>query len=251
MMIKRKILLIGHSHILCILDAFSNTFKNVIDLDYLCLHKDKMNGNEDNFPVYLSHAVNDLRVAGDGRSYALVVACLGGNAHNTLGLIKMNPPFDFVLSSREFLEIEAGAFLVPERIVRDVIKFRCVPSFIGLAAIKALLGEQVVCIESPPPIGDDEHVKEYLEKHFIKFFPENRQIVTATLRYKLWRAASEIYSEHCLKLEIPYVNCPESAMIDGMYLARSGYPKNVTHGNRWYGERVLENIIEKFLDKHT
>lgn len=219
------------------------------DMDLIYLRKD--NAGKDLFAEgeagltrHISAEMNKLGhpLNGDTSDYDRVVLCLGGNTHNTLGLIKLDPPFDYVLSTNESVETNVDAFLIPERIIRDIIKGKVQNFLDGLKTIKDLFIDKVVFIESPPPIGDDEYVRAYLDEYFIKAFPEGREIVSPALRYKLWRTASGIYQSRCEEIDIPYLKCPASAMIDGMYLKKEGYPDNVTHGNAWYGERVLENL---------
>ena len=242
---KPRILLIGHSHTQCIFDAYGAGLQDIVDLDVVRLHRDKIVGSEPAFGEYIADQVAGFaRVrSADPAPYDLVVSLMGGNTHNIVGLVEMSPPFDFVLSVQPSLRPSAHATLLPEKIVRNVLQQRIETIFTGMKVIREMYSDLMICQESPPPIGDDDYVRRYLDEHFQQDFKSGREIVSAELRYKLWKLASGIYSERCEQLGVPYVTCPEKTMIDGMYLQPEGYPGNATHGNKWYGEMVLRNVL--------
>ena len=245
---KTKILLIGHSHTQCFIDAYGAEMRGVLELDAIRLHRDKIVGGEPDFADYIAGQVKKLEVAHAGglNTYDAVVLLLGGNTHNVLGLVEMSPPFDFVLSSQPSLPVSARARLLPEAVIKGVLLQRIETMFLGMNVIRQMFGGAMYCLESPPPIGDDDYVRRYLDEHFRKDFENNRDVVSAQLRYKLWKVSSAIYSERSRQLGISYVECPESVLVDGMYLRPEGYPLNATHGNAWYGGKVLENFLDIF-----
>lgn len=49
----------------------------------------------------------------------------------------------------------------------------------GLEKLARRFGDRAVCVESPPPLGDDDDVREYLDEHFRKDFADGRDIVKA------------------------------------------------------------------------
>ena len=246
-----RVLLIGHSHTQCIFDAYGASLRDVVELDVIRLHRDKIVGSEPSFGKYIADQVAGFAKASvrEGAPYDLVASLMGGNTHNIVGLVEMTPPFDFVLSTQSSLRPSAHATLLPERLVRTVLQQRIETIFTGMKVIREMYGELMICLESPPPIGDDDYVRRHLDEHFQKDFKSGRDIVSAELRYKLWKLASGIYSERCAQLGIPYVTCPEETMVNGRYLRPEGYPGNVTHGNKWYGELVLRNVLRVLKER--
>jgi len=248
------VLLIGHSHITCVIAGFFRMREPQVTLDTIYLRDHKMVGGEKNFPDFISEAVetrlkprstngDTLEPIRSGR--VLVLLSLGGNSHSLFGLIKTKPAFDLVLSSRPDLPLDKESKLLPEQAVKDTIRARERQALRGIEVIKEVTG-RAIFYESPPPIGDDDFVRANLDPYFRQNFKQEElaNIVSPALRYKLWRLSSDLFREHCESLSIPYVTCPDWVMDDGMFLKREAYANNVTHGNDWYGEQVLRNVLE-------
>ena len=246
-----QLLLIGHSHIQCVAVAQERRADTTARVDAIHLYRDKRVGNEPDFGLYIDQQLRALQLpsapdAANRPPPADVVALfMGGNTHNTLGLVKMRPPFDYVLPQRPDLPIAKDTALVPEQIVQSALASRMQAILAGLDILAARFGTAAVCVESPPPIGDDDYVRHYLDEHFRKDFGEGRDIVPATLRYKLWRTSCSIFQARCSACGLAYLPTPPATLVDGMYLHPAGYPANVTHGNAWFGGHVLDALIER------
>jgi hypothetical protein len=167
------------------------------------------------------------------------VSMLGGNGHNIVGLIRHEIPFDFVLPEAPDLPLEAGAQVMPYGVMRTILERRVQYERSTLVAFRNQYPGPFMHIESPPPPRDDQFVAASLDEFF-----KNRPagpVVSAALRYKLWRLHSTIVERSCHELGITFVKAPADACDPDGFLDRRAYG-NATHGNPWYGGRVLHQI---------
>ena len=162
---------------------------------------------------------------------------LGGNAHNILGLLKHPIPFDFTLPGEPDLPFEHDAQPLTFAYVRATLAGMMAPTFDMLEEVIASVPGSFYHLESPPPAGDDAYVASHLDGHFSARL-QGRSLVSPIIRYKLWRAHSEIMSQECNSRGIGYVRAPRDSLVDGKYL-RPDLCGNATHGNMLYGEMLL------------
>lgn len=185
------------------------------------------------------------RLAAEGIT---LLATVGGNAHNALALVELEEPFDFLLPGRSDLAVDPARSLVPFAAIEGLLRRRLARSLQIIGALRDLAGGRLVVIESPPPIGDDAHIRHWSGPWFREHFGEDWKVVPPTLRYKLWRASSAIYAEACRRHGIVFAPAPATVMVDGMFLRPEGWPENATHGNAWYGERVIAAVAQRLAD---
>jgi hypothetical protein len=171
-----------------------------------------------------------------------VLASVGGNAHNVFGLVEFEVPFDFVLPEREDLGADPTRQLIPYDAVHEVLGDRIRRSLRELALLQDAIGERMLVLESPPPIGDDAHVLKHSGHHFCRHYGDDWQVVSPALRYKFWRVSSAIYAAFCRQRGVTFVPAPADTMERGMFLKPEGWPPNATHANSWYGVRVIEAV---------
>jgi hypothetical protein len=240
------LLLVGHSHIQCVVAAHAARPESGVRLDAIHLYRDKRSGHEADFPAYI-----DAQLAAMGLQPVpevdLVGLFMGGNTHNTLGLVKTDPPFDFVLPESPDLPLMPDATLVPARAVLELLATRMEAVLRGIDHFAQRFGERAVCVESPPPLGDDEYVRQYLDAHFHDAFAAGRDVVSAAMRYKLWRLACAVFRDRCERRGVSYMSTPVEALEDGRFLRREAYPRNVTHGNAWYGGLLLDELVQRSM----
>jgi hypothetical protein len=177
-----------------------------------------------------------------------VLASIAGNAHNFFGLVEFEVPFDFVLPSREDLGADPTRDLVPYDAVAKLLGDRVQPVWKTIDGVRSAVGKRIFVLESPPPIRDDAHVIKYCGHHFRSRLGPDYKIVTATLRYKIWRVSSELYIDHCNRRSIEFVPAPADTMEDGMFLRPEGWASDATHANRWYGESVVREVRKRLAD---
>ena len=63
---------------------------------------------------------------------------------------------------------------------------------------------------------------------------------------KLWRLYSSLVDETCRSDDIRFLATPPDVFDDKGFLHPDGYPKDATHGNAWYGERVIRTVEEQW-----
>jgi hypothetical protein len=239
----KHINIIGHSHINAILTAL-NEFKFTDNYNLVKLHehekkmqllvnvdKNKQKINQD-FLDLLPHEKNHQSF------YFLMI---GGNAHNILGLLQHPKPFDFVLSNNPELPLLKNAEIIPYEYMKSIMRSKVLRNLQLLSAFKYCLKSNIYQIESPPPIGDDEHIKKYIEPFFRDKYT-NHSISPRFLRYKLWVLHSNIVREACDANKINYLSAPSSTMDGDGFLNAKFFPDNTTHANSLYGKEILQQI---------
>jgi hypothetical protein len=169
-------------------------------------------------------------------SRVFIASMIGGNSHNVLGLIRSDTPFDFVLPESPDLPLEAGARIVPHGALKACLEGWLHYHRSTLDALRRQYPGRVLHLESPPPPSDDAFVAASLED-FSKG-NTSTDVVSAALRYKLWRLHSTIVEHTCHELGIAFVQAPLEARDHAGFLAPQAYG-NATHANAWYGSRVL------------
>ena len=167
------------------------------------------------------------------------VSMLGGNGHNIVGLLRHEIPFDFVLPDAPDLPLEAAAHVIPYGAMRTLLERRLQFERSTLVAFRSRYPGPFMHLESPPPPRDDEFVAASLDE-FFKSRPLG-DVVSASLRYKLWRLHSTIVRSFCHELGIAFVSTPAEACDPYGFLDRRAYG-NATHANAWYGGLVLQQI---------
>jgi hypothetical protein len=180
----------------------------------------------------------DRAFAPDARPY--FVSMLGGNGHNIMGLLRHQVPFDFVLPEASHLPLEAGAQVIPYGAMRALLERRLKYERNTFEAMRRQYPGPYLHLESPPPPRDDDYVVKSLDDFFRnKNSPDG--IVSAALRYKLWRLHSTIVQSFCEALGMTFVRTPVEACDPDGYLAPQAYA-NATHANAWYGGLLLRQV---------
>lgn len=168
-----------------------------------------------------------------------VISLVGGNMHNEMGLIRHPRPFDFVLPAEPELPTDDGE-LIPAEALEAALRRRMRRALAALALLKQHATERMYHLESPPPIGDDDYIRQNIDPFYQKRGVAELGIVSRGLRYKLWRLHSEIVRRACSELAIDFVPCPREAIDDG-FLRRDLYA-NATHANHLYGAMLLAQV---------
>lgn len=170
------------------------------------------------------------------------VAALGGNAHIVLGLTRNPRPFDFVLPERPDLPLEPGAELTPYAMFCAALKTAMMSYVWQMVALRQAVGE-FICLETPPPSGDDA----YVVAHLGGYAPDPSNIVSRAMRYKIWRAHSALLAEFCAGIGARFLAVPPEAQDAEGFLRPECHGNDATHANAFYGELVSRQI-ERALD---
>ena len=103
-------------------------------------------------------------------------------------------------------------------------------------------GANFVHLCSPPPISDEDFLKDNWGQYFEK--NKGRNFAPADLRMILYNMQSDIYASYAKKLNATFLQ-PPSSTLDGLgFLAREYWNIDPTHGNTAYGRLVLDQIKE-------
>lgn len=244
-----KIVGVGNSHIQCIRLALTRAERRLLDLG---VQIEVVLMNEPHFrPLLQTDASRELKlnstlrneICSKSRDADLVFSCIGGNAHNVFGLARHPNLYDFVLPSNPQLDLLEGAQIIPSALVSQAVEQsgpykltrKCLEEVRGIVS-----GDLVHC-ESPPPIQDEDHLRSYAATFREQF--EATGVSSATFRHKLWRIHSELVSLDCQRIGMAFLPCPSETLEPNGFLGQKAWGKDPTHANRWYGERVVEQII--------
>ena len=170
------------------------------------------------------------------------VGTLGGNGHVLLALARHPRPFDFILPERPELPRDEAAELLPYEFFLEALKPLMMPYVWQMVAFRQAIGESFLCVETPPPYGDDS----YVATHLGDYVPNPDAIVSRVSRYKCWRAHSYLLRFFCRHNDVDFLPAPRESMDEEGFLKREFYGADATHGNDRYGQLVVRQIEEKY-----
>jgi hypothetical protein len=165
---------------------------------------------------------------------------IGGNAHNVLGLINHPRPYDFVLDVDPTIPVDPGKEILPCAIVRATLEKRMEEAFHIQASIREIVKIPMIYCEPPPPIPSEAHIREHPGKFAEKL--GNSGIAPASFRLKLWKLQSDIQRRFCQGNNIGFLPSPPETADDSGMLAQRAWGRDPTHGNQWYGRRVIAQM---------
>lgn len=250
----KKILGIGHSHILSVQFALisqSNESKENSKLEFqtIWLGDDRYknfrehvgNGGIEGF-VWADKIASEVKKLNPETD--ILFSAFGGNAHNILGMVQHPRPFDFILSSRPNLLLNEKVELVPEKIVEIAMTAQGgFPETVWcLRAVRSMYSGRIVHIESPPPIKDVDYLRNYAGAFKEQF--DIYGISPPILRYKLWQLHSMLIKKECMMQNIEFIECPKEFMDEDGFLKSNGLAMDTTHANAEYGDSVIKQLIE-------
>jgi hypothetical protein len=154
-------------------------------------------------------------------------------------LLRHPRPFDFVLPTEPELPADDGE-LIPAEALQTVLQRRMFRALSILSLLKQRADGPMYHLESPPPIGDDDYIRNNIDPYYQKRGVAELGIVSRNLRYKLWRLHSQLVRQACTELQIEFIPCPAEAMQGGFL--REDLRANATHANEIYGGMLLAQI---------
>jgi hypothetical protein len=173
-----------------------------------------------------------------------VVLVCGGNEHNVLGIVRNKRPFDFVLSSAPDLPLQPGYELVPEALIREVLKHFMAESLQAMRTFRSATELPIMQLEPPPPLPNQRvlaYPRELLRARLLR-----NKIAPELVRYKLWRLESDIYMRVCHESGIAYLRAPPGMIDKNGMLAEPGWGSDATHANPRYGVEVIKDVIDLY-----
>lgn len=223
-----RILVIGHSHInvLTPLDGLEGRF------DLLT------------FPVVGATYGDRDRAEFEAMAragYAAVVFMLGGSRHVALGMLEPpRDPFDFYLPEEPGLAFDSRSRLMPVDAVASVLRRHMKRECDQLAELSGIFsGHRRFHVESPPPCPS-EHIRQH-PGGFAELLRE-RDVASATFRYKLWRLHSQVMREFCAAHDLHFVPAPDGTQdVDGC-LKPAYLRADPAHANADYGVQLVRQL---------
>jgi hypothetical protein len=225
----RPLVCIGHSHVRCIADAAQRHRVPIVIMDFWRITPAVVREQD---TLRFCEAIE--RHLGDGPIFSLI----GGTAHDKLGLVVHPRRFDFVLPSAPDLPFDEQAELVPFDGVRAALAVLAQPYLDLLRLLRSSHRGPLFHLQPPPVLADEARIRPTVPW---MFFEGRREVSPRHLRYKLWRAHSELLAAFCDEQDITFLNHPPRAVDDDGFLRRQHH-LNAMHVNAEYGALLLEQM---------
>ncbi|MBB4105975.1 hypothetical protein [Allorhizobium borbori] len=197
----------------------------------------------------MGHTLNQLG-AFDQNSDRVLVAVLGGNIHNAIGLIQQQIPYDIIVPSRPDLRVEGNVRVLPIEQFLNHFRQHYFP-YIRFFTLLAEMtdSKKLYWVEPPPPIESSDHISQNMDQWFkANYEAANLVPARAALRYKLWLLNRMVLEEAAQKGRWKLITAPSSGLDANGFLARKAWAGDATHGSAWYGEEVLKKIVAEIAE---
>lgn len=226
-----ELLIIGHSHTGCLRRATSVTPESSIK--FIARHEIEESGTDlDN--------IGEWPKAWKAHKPKWVCLCLGGNFHNTIGLVEHPDPFSVG-------EFEQGAvprgherWFIPYSAMRALFELRMGKHLKSIEPIYALYkGASRLYLNPPPPLANWDHVKNNPGG-----FKDNIHLGLAPndLRLQLYKIQTEMLRKYAENQGATFITCPDSVKDEQGFLLAEFCQDDPTHGNQEYGAVMLKEI---------
>jgi hypothetical protein len=188
------------------------------------------------------------RFCAEIRGYAqadFVFSAVGGNQYAVISTVQGPVEYDFLASATDEEVASDAAQRVPLRAIAGFVDAG-VRSSLGpvLREIREATRASVFHLAPPPPKQDNEFIAKHFESRFVQDGIHELGPTRPQLRLKCWRLQLQSLATLCGELGIQLVLPPGKSVTEDGFLKRHYYAKDVTHGNRRYGEMVLKQILK-------
>lgn len=172
-----------------------------------------------------------------------IVASIGGNEHNVLGVPQASSRFDFILGEAPDLPLDPRAEILPESAVRETLRSWMREKLDVVEALRSLTSTPIYLIEPPPPLPR-RRVLAY-PKEFFRSAMERRQMSSDRLRYKMWRVQSSVYQAVSAARGLTFVSVPPSMIDPDGMLIEPLCGEDATHANEAFGKEILREVLRR------
>ena len=166
-----------------------------------------------------------------------VFSMIGGNAHHKLGLMAHPRRFDFVLPSLPSLPLDDRAEIVPFDQVRAAILAVLQDFLPRMRLLKEMNPGPVYHLEPPPVFADEARLQRDARRMPIA----RGEVSPRALRFKLWRAHSDLVAEFCRDAGITFIPHPPASVDADGFLRPECY-RDPMHVSSHYGGLVLDQM---------
>jgi hypothetical protein len=170
---------------------------------------------------------------------------LSGNEYHFIGMFNQERSFDFVLPEVPDLPLIDGAEIIPEHLLAARFIRQIHVSVVVARLLRAELAQAGIpcyALATPPPVPDND----FLMNPASHFYPEMTRFGVAPpcLRYKLWRLQSRIFVEELTAAGLVCLPAPADTIDQDGFMRPPGWHPDGVHGNAWYGEALLRQILD-------
>lgn len=250
---RARIAVIGQSHLSCLDEAYRRAVANG-EAPHFEMASLQLLRREIPYMVHLDGAWqynpvidNEIEELIARSRPRLVVLMLEGQQAIGAGMASPHRPYDFHIPGERFQSAGDGE-IVPHDMVLEANARHYTHIGAFLDRVRPFLGERVVALAPPPPIADNRHLQDLIDRESEQFREQLRQAGSETgglpsplWRWKTWRlhvtALGLVYGHH----GIPLIDPPETALASGRFLDAS-LIADAFHGNRAYGFLLLRQL---------
>ena len=223
-----KMLLIGHSHVNCILaGARQNGVGDRVKV---------INLRRVDIDTLSPETVRELLAGFEPEAVCL---CLAGNFHNIVGLLENPRPFSIGSpGSGAVPDIGSDRQMIPRALMRALFLQKAQPEL--TAKLFAICPDvERLMLNPPPPVADFEHIR----NHPGGFADRIEQgPAPEELRLLLYELQTEVYRNLARENGAAFVVPPRRLQTASGFLARTYVNDDPTHGNASYGIEMLSEI---------
>lgn len=233
----RRILLLGHSHIANLQQAYQERGGKLPGLliEFAPISSPNYSPNLEGDRLHPAIAA----ILGKPR-FDAVVSCIGGNAHFSLGLVNHPRRYDFVLPAEPDLPLQEGAEILPYGLMLLRLEQMAHETTPVLPAVKAATTRPMFHLESPPPVPSAAHITAHA-KHFAPLIA-HYGVSRPERAYRFWRLQSQMMQNICTAQGISFVPAP-AAMLDAQGMLKpEAWRDDPTHAGPAYGHAVLDQL---------
>ena len=172
-----------------------------------------------------------------------IFSAVGGNNYAVVSTVRDRTEYDFLASPSETNLVREEAELVPFRAIANHIE-SALRGTLGpvLEAIRSSTSAKLFYLAPPPPKEDNSFIAAHFEKRFAQDGMLDLGPTRPDLRLKCWKLQLDCLAEICDELGFRLIMPPAKSVTPAGFLVPQCYAKDVTHGNRVYGDYVLKQI---------
>ena len=173
----------------------------------------------------------------------VVASAIGGNQHQSFGLVQHPVAFDFIEPGSPSSWDSAQRTLIPYRAIWSTFE-KGLRGRDGqrLTALREKAARPIYHLSPPPPKESAEHILKRYESDFEKAGLAVKGVTPALIRLKIWRLQCAVLKSLCMEWDIRLLPPPDDTQTPEGFLKPEYYADDASHANPGYGELVLQQL---------